>query len=368
MRRLILSLILLFSCGGLAVADANCFNQADAPNPSGWRMFQPSPCPSSDTDATFKFGPAQYGAAFDMTAELGSTATTCQAVASAWENRSDDGTQTHKPNPPPGAPVMVTGANGTWPCYMKFHTRPIAEATSRAQAYWLYGYRSTETSLRGWLDATHPYIPDANNMSYADFAAAATTLCPNYDAADQLYYSWDVMVRAPVRMVDLPPNLRPTILKSDYEPHDDRPPSETKAQVNAYVNAAIRFGDSVYFYDNPNTGTENAHSGIDATDMDWILGKVAYMSLIVSAVPANGLSMPDDLAAQVAMFSAPDMSKFNYVLDPAMTTDQAAPMRALLVSTYPVGGMDTWPHGQPFGGSCATTPNLDKQIIWGIPK
>lgn len=365
MRRALLALICSTSLG-----HTQCYVASDLASvtPSGVRVAQPSSCAPIDNSTTYKYYPLTQGAAFDMTPELTSTTTQCQAIASLWANRWDGGPSTHKPNPPAGPEVDVDdGVHGSHTCNLDYTSLAIAEAADKSEAYWLYGYASHFTNGRGWLDASEAVsIPDASNMTFTDFQTNAATLCTGWDATDSLYYAQNIVVRPNVRLPDLPANLQAWGIKYDYEPHDGRSALDTKALVTSIVNAGVRFGYLVSFYVNPLDGPQTPNSGVDATNIDAIANKVAVFEMIVSHVPNGGVTMDQSLANQLAMFaSPPNLSKFNYVIDPAMTPTQAHTMRPIVVANG-FGGFDDWPDGQAAGGSCPSNYNQVLGIMYGL--
>lgn len=345
-----------------------CFSQAQIANvtPSGWRIYQNTSCPTSNSQPSYKYFPETTCTPAQMPASMTSTWTNGSVMQSIWANRWNGG-HNKKPNPPSGASVSVSdGTHGAANCFLAYTSQAKADAATFSEVSYAIGRENTNAGSNGWLDYTRAAsIPDASVYDYASFTANASTLCSTWSATYGLYVATDIVVEPSAKLVDVPTIPRLGI-EVDYEPQDSRSTSSTNAFFATVAANVHGLGYTLTLYTNPLDGIGGTpFNGVSAANVDYILGQVDEFGIYVIATPKNKTPL-QSLVDQMAMFTSPAYAKFNLMADMAMSPTDAALVRAAVTTTYPFGGINIVLDGQTPGGSCATSYNQTLANLLGL--
>lgn len=347
-------------------ASAACLPQSSnsSISPTGWRVYQNTSCPTSNSQASYKYFPESICSPAQMPAALTSTWTGGSIMQSIWANRWNGG-HNKKPNPPSGSVVPVTGAHGTANCFLDYSSQAKANAATYSEVSYAIGLASTTAGSNGWLDYTRAAsIPDASVYDYATFVTNASTLCSAWSATYGLYYASDIVVEPSAKLADVP-HIPQFGVEIDYEPQDSRSTSDTNTFFATVASDLHGISYRLALYTNPLDGLGGTpYNGISTANVDTILGQVDEFGIYVVAVPPMGKTPLQSLDDQMAKFTSPTYSKFNLMADMAMSLSDAQAVRAAVTSTYPFGGVNIVIDGQTV---CTSTYNDNLKAFTGVP-
>lgn len=364
--------VLLFAMTCSVMAD-NCFPTNDttqiyAHNASTFRVEQVTTCPHTNTSANNYFLETDCVSGNLSNAQT-STYSLSNQDARIWVDRADDGTVTHKPNPPDGPNVNVDdGTHGSHPCFNKFTTKPIADASTQSKVSYTAGRWLTHNNKNGWLDYTRSAgVTDDHVLEWATFVSLAPTICNGVytDANGTWYYSTDYIVEPVAKLADTP--VTPTeIIELDYERHDGETITQTNALIAAIWQNIHALGFKLGIYTNPLDGNQQVANGIDGTNVDYLVAKSDYFGIFPYPFNVQGNTTIQTFNNQMAMLHSPDCNKLNLVVDGNMSVDDARALRAAITGgTCVFGGVEMFYDGASVGGTCDTPYEQDLQIIIG---
>lgn len=346
-------------------ASADCLPQSSISSvmPSGWRVYQPTTCPNSDSQTTYKYFPQTACTTIQMASALTSTWDEGSIIQTIWANRWSGG-HNQKPNPPNGIRILVNdGVHGSFPCFLSYSSQDLSVAANESEVAYAIGRYITHNG-RGWLDYTRAVgLPDSSVYEWANFVAAAPTLCSTWDAADSVYIAADIVVEPQAKLSDVP-TIPKVGIKIDWEVQSGMTTTETNAEVYEIGQNVHGRGYLLVFYTNPLDGTSAPYNGIDGTNVDYLLAHVDNFGILVWPANPQHKTVAQSLTDQMAMFTSPDYSKFNLIADMAMDSTDAGTLRVLTTTTYPFGGIDVWIDGQTV---CTSAYNQALQTLLGIP-
>lgn len=349
-----------------SMASATCLPQSSNSSitPSGWRVYQNTSCPTSNSQASYKYFPETICSPVQMPAALTSTWTGGGIMQSIWANRWNGG-HNKKPNPPSGAAVSVNdGVHGAASCFLAYTSQANSNAATYSEVAYAIGRASTTGGSNGWLDYTRAVsIPDASVYDYASFTTNASTLCSTWSATYAVYYATDIVVEPSAKLADVP-NIPQLGVEIDYEPQDSRSTSDTNTFFATVAANVQGLSYRLALYTNPLDGLGGTpYNGISSANVDYILTQVDEFGIYVIAAPV-GKSPLQSLTDQMAEFTSPPYSKFNLMADMSMALSDAQAVRAAVTSTYPFGGVNIVINGQTV---CTTTYNDNLKAFTGVP-